>query len=69
MLDARAVFEQAIGTIPAEKARPVWERWARHQYQYGDLASALAIEKRMAERYPNGSKPSCQVFILSDGLC
>ncbi|KAI0030401.1 Suf-domain-containing protein [Vararia minispora EC-137] len=51
--NARAVFEQVINTFPPDKARPIWERWARHQYQYGDLTSALAIEQRMAAVYPN----------------
>ncbi|KAH9045764.1 hypothetical protein EDB85DRAFT_1908267 [Lactarius pseudohatsudake] len=36
-----------------DRARPLWERWARHEYQYGDLAAAQKLEKRMAEAYPN----------------
>ncbi len=53
-IDARALFERVIGTIPPDRARPLWERWARHEYQYGDLAAAQKLEKRMAEAYPNG---------------
>jgi len=52
--DARALFERVIGTFPPDRARPLWERWARHEYQYGDLAAAQKLEKRMAEAYPNG---------------
>lgn len=53
-LDARALFERVISTFPPDRARPLWERWARHEYQYGDLAAAQKLEKRMAEAYPNG---------------
>ncbi|OSD01936.1 Suf-domain-containing protein [Trametes coccinea BRFM310] len=51
--NARALFERVIGTFSPEKARPLWERWARYEYQYGDLAAAQKLEKRMAEVYPS----------------
>ncbi|KAH9978134.1 hypothetical protein BGW80DRAFT_1285995 [Lactifluus volemus] len=51
--NARALFERVISTFPPDRARPLWERWARHEYQYGDLAAAQKLEKRMAEAYPN----------------
>ncbi|KAM5540704.1 hypothetical protein V8D89_005735 [Ganoderma adspersum] len=51
--NARALFERVIGTFPADKARPLWERWSKYEYQYGDLAAAHKLEKRMAEVYPN----------------
>ncbi|VDB95403.1 unnamed protein product [Peniophora sp. CBMAI 1063] len=50
--NAGALFSEVSKTFPPDQARPIWERWARHQYQYGDLATALAIEKNMAEVYP-----------------
>lgn len=53
--DARALFEQTVGTFPPNKARPLWERWARYEYQFGDLEAALKLEKRMAEVYPEGA--------------
>jgi len=53
-VDARALFERVIGNFPPERARPLWERWARYEYQYGDLEAALKLEKRMAEVYPVG---------------
>lgn len=53
-IDARALFERVIPTFPPERARPLWERWARYEYQYGDLEAALKLEKRMAEVYPSG---------------
>ncbi|KDR71055.1 hypothetical protein GALMADRAFT_254221 [Galerina marginata CBS 339.88] len=49
--NARALFERVIPTFPPERARPLWERWARYEYQYGDLEAALKLEKRMAEVY------------------
>ncbi|PPQ72015.1 hypothetical protein CVT26_007975 [Gymnopilus dilepis] len=51
--NARALFERVIPTFPPERARPLWERWARYEYQYGDLEAALKLEKRMAEVYPS----------------
>ncbi|KAL5512186.1 hypothetical protein ACEPAG_3471 [Sanghuangporus baumii] len=51
--NARALFERTVGTFPPDKARPLWERWARYEYQYGNLEAALKLEKRMAEVYPN----------------
>ncbi|RDB20367.1 mRNA 3'-end-processing protein RNA14 [Hypsizygus marmoreus] len=50
--NARALFERVIGTFPPERARPLWERWARYEYQYGDLDAAQKLEKRIAEVYP-----------------
>ncbi|KAG6841341.1 hypothetical protein C0991_012166 [Blastosporella zonata] len=51
--NARALFERVIGTFPSERARSLWERWARYEYQYGDLDSAQNLEKRIAEVYPS----------------
>ncbi|OSX60713.1 hypothetical protein POSPLADRAFT_1183237 [Postia placenta MAD-698-R-SB12] len=50
--NARALFERVIGTFPPERARPLWERWARYEYQFGDLSAAQKLEKRMTEVYP-----------------
>jgi hypothetical protein len=52
--DARALFERVITTFGPERARPLWERWARYEYQYGDLEAAQKLEKRIAEVYPSG---------------
>jgi hypothetical protein len=57
--DARALFEQVITTFPPERARPLWERWARYEYQYGDLEAAQKLEKRIAEVYPSGMYARC----------
>ncbi|KAH9950118.1 Suf-domain-containing protein [Amylocystis lapponica] len=50
--NARALFERVITTFPPERARPLWDRWARYEYQFGDLAAAQKLEKRIAEAYP-----------------
>lgn len=44
-----------IPSFPADKARPLWERWARYEYQYGDLEASLKLERRMAEVYASGT--------------
>lgn len=54
VIDARALFERVINSFSAEAARPLWERWARYEYQYGDLETAQRLEKRIADVYPNG---------------
>ncbi|CCM04957.1 uncharacterized protein FIBRA_07154 [Fibroporia radiculosa] len=54
--NARALFERVIGTFKPEQARPLWERWARYEYQFGDLAAAQKLEKRMAERFAERHK-------------
>ena len=59
--DARALFERVIPNFPAERARPLWERWARYEYQYGDLEASLKLEKRMAEVYASGTYLSIPV--------
>ena len=53
-LDARALFERVITTFPPDTARPLWERWARYEYQYGDLDAAQKLEERIAKVYPAG---------------
>lgn len=53
-IDARALFERVVGSFPADKARPLWERWARYVYQFGDLDAAQKLEKRIAEVYATG---------------
>jgi cleavage stimulation factor subunit 3 len=54
-LDARALFERVVGTFSPENARPLWERWARYEYHFGDLAATQKLEKRISEVYPNGA--------------
>ncbi|KAG6336073.1 hypothetical protein ID866_3020 [Astraeus odoratus] len=51
--NARALFERVIATFNPEKARPLWERWARYEYQFGDLEAAQKLEKRISEVYSN----------------
>ncbi|KAI6040984.1 hypothetical protein EDC04DRAFT_2989123 [Pisolithus marmoratus] len=50
--NARALFERVITAFSPERARPLWERWARYEYQFGDLEAAQKLEKRIAEVYP-----------------
>ena len=53
-----------IGTFTPDKARPLWDRWARYEYQYGDLATAHKLEKRMSEVYPNGTPFPLYVLLM-----
>ncbi|TIA89122.1 hypothetical protein E3P99_02198 [Wallemia hederae] len=49
--NARALFERIAPSLPADKARPLWTRWAAYEYYYSDLASALKLEQRMADTF------------------
>ncbi|KAL4253804.1 mRNA 3'-end-processing protein RNA14 [Abortiporus biennis] len=51
--NARALFERVVTKFTPERARPIWDRWARFEYQFGNLEAALALERRLAETYPN----------------
>ena len=53
--DARALFERIVNNFPPERARPIWDRWARYEYQFGSLEAAQLLDKRVAEIYPNGA--------------
>jgi cleavage stimulation factor subunit 3 len=65
MIDARALFERSALNIPAEKARPLWDAWARYEYMYGDLAAVNKLEARFAEVFPNGMA-SCSLAQVVD---
>jgi cleavage stimulation factor subunit 3 len=53
-LDARALFERLVLKFPADKARPIWDAWSKHEYLYGDLAASQTLEARLKEIYQNG---------------
>ena len=59
VVDARALFERLITMFPPERSRPIWERWARYEYQFGNLQAAQNLEKRMAEAFPSGMPVVC----------
>lgn len=51
--NARALFERTITTFsPAERARPLWDRWASYEYSFGDSTSIRKLEARLAETFP-----------------
>jgi cleavage stimulation factor subunit 3 len=52
--DARALFEKSVGSLEAEKARPIWQRWLQYQMGVADLATIIKLDKRVAEAYPKG---------------
>ncbi|KAK1224668.1 mRNA 3'-end-processing protein rna14 [Marasmius sp. AFHP31] len=58
--NAQTFFENVISTFQPSDARPLWERWTRYEYQYGDLESVQNLERRLASIYP--SEPSIKLF-------
>lgn len=59
--NARALFERVIGTFAPERARPIWERWAKYEYNFGDSVAIQKLESRLAETYPD--EPATKRFI------
>ncbi|PWN29899.1 Suf-domain-containing protein [Jaminaea rosea] len=52
--NARALFERTITTFqPAERARPIWDRWSSYEYSFGDSTSIKKLEARLAEAFPD----------------
>jgi cleavage stimulation factor subunit 3 len=47
--NTRALFERALSAVPAEKSRPIWNRYIEYETQYGDLSNLYRIEKRISE--------------------
>ncbi|PPQ83169.1 hypothetical protein CVT26_008434, partial [Gymnopilus dilepis] len=52
--NAQVVFERAVQSLVPEHAGPLWQRWLKHQYMYGDLEDILKLEKRMAKHNSSG---------------
>ncbi|KAF8528207.1 Suf-domain-containing protein [Hysterangium stoloniferum] len=50
--NAKALFERVITTFTPEKARPLWKTMANYEYNHGDLNTAVELDKRMSEVYP-----------------
>lgn len=51
--NARALFERVIGTFTPERARPIWDRWSKYEYSFGDTIAIQKLESRLAETYPD----------------
>ena len=50
--NARAVLERTVSSMPPERARMVWDRWAMYEYNYGDASGIARLEARMSDLYP-----------------
>ncbi|WVO21992.1 mRNA 3'-end-processing protein RNA14 [Cryptococcus decagattii] len=50
--NARALFERSAVRITGDKARPLWDAWARYEYTYGDLSAVHKLEARFSEVFP-----------------
>ena len=59
--DARALFERTVALVEPEKAKPVWDRMAQYEYQYGDYLAAQKIFQRYSEAFPDGQLPSTDI--------
>ncbi|KAH8921847.1 Suf-domain-containing protein [Atractiella rhizophila] len=51
--NARAHFEKTVAKITdPEKSKPIWERWAEYEYQFGDLNAIQKLDERWSEMFP-----------------
>lgn len=55
--DARALFERTVALVEPAKAKPVWDRMAQYENQYGDYLAAQKIFVRYSEAFPDGEPP------------
>ncbi|RUS21308.1 hypothetical protein BC937DRAFT_93090 [Endogone sp. FLAS-F59071] len=53
--NTRALFERTLATMPADKAKPVWQKFSEYENKYGDLTGIQKVEKRRSEAYPEDS--------------
>ncbi|WFC99890.1 mRNA 3'-end-processing protein rna14 [Malassezia yamatoensis] len=54
--NARAVFERTVSSLPADKARVVWDRWVEYEACYGDTSGCTRLETRLQDLYPDEPK-------------
>ncbi|GAA5959836.1 hypothetical protein JCM8115_004873 [Rhodotorula mucilaginosa] len=50
--NARALFERSVAVIEPAKAKPIWDRMAQYEFQYGDHLAAQKMAQRYADTYP-----------------
>jgi len=63
-----SAFRTGNWNILSERGRPLWERGARYEYQYGDLEAALKLEKRIAEAHASGTSRAHLRMMISRPL-
>ncbi|GAA5996861.1 cleavage polyadenylation factor subunit RNA14 [Rhodotorula paludigena] len=50
--NARALFERTVALLQPAQAKPIWDRMAEYEYQYGDHLAAQKMAQRYAEAFP-----------------
>ncbi|KAM0751817.1 Suf-domain-containing protein [Meredithblackwellia eburnea MCA 4105] len=53
--NARALFERTVAVIEPAKAKPIWDRMAQFEHQYGDYLAAQKLSVRYSEAFPDVS--------------
>uniref|UniRef100_A0A6B2KZI8 Suppressor of forked domain-containing protein n=2 Tax=Arcella intermedia TaxID=1963864 RepID=A0A6B2KZI8_9EUKA len=51
-VNARALFEKILSTLPAEKAPEIWNSFQKFEILCGNLESIIKLEKRRSDTYP-----------------
>ncbi|GAA5902824.1 hypothetical protein JCM8208_006485 [Rhodotorula glutinis] len=51
--NARALFERSVSLLGPDQAKPIWDRMAAYEFQYGDHLAAQKMAKRYADAFPD----------------
>jgi len=51
-VNARALFEKVLSTIPAERAPEIWNAFQKFETLCGNLDTIIKLEKRRSDAYP-----------------
>ena len=54
--DIRALFERSLSSLPANRAKPIWNKFLDYENQYGELSSIQRTEQRKSETYPTDNE-------------
>ena len=52
--DARQLFERTILNYSGAGARDLWAAWWKYEYYFTELDDTVALDKRLAEAFPEG---------------
>ena len=64
LLDARAVFERSITSIPDENAKEIWNKMFDYENRFGDFSVIDSLNKRRTEKYEQSKFLFFKIFKL-----
>ncbi|GAA5863399.1 hypothetical protein JCM1840_007513 [Sporobolomyces johnsonii] len=55
--NARALFERTVALIEPAQAKPIWDRMAQYEWEYGDHLATQKMFQRYSETFPDVPAP------------